>query len=112
MTLPSPSGKDVSVHYATSDGTATAGSDYVASSGSVSFAPGQTQKTVLITVTGDDATEGDETFDVTLSSPVNATLANATDVVTIVDNDPIPPARPSCRSPGGMFVKGRAARSP
>ncbi len=46
---------------------------------------------VLIEVIGDVATEGDETFDVDLSSPVNATLGNATDVVTIVDNDPIPP---------------------
>ena len=79
------------MHYATSDGTATeADPDYVGDSGTAQFAPGETTKTVLVKVVGDDAIEGDETFDVILSAPVNATLGNATEVVTIVDNDPIP----------------------
>ena len=78
--------------WATADASATvADSDYVAGAGQLDFAPGETSKMVLIEVIGDVATEGDETFDVVLSSPVNATLGNATDVVTIVDNDPIPP---------------------
>jgi Calx-beta domain-containing protein len=91
VTLSTASGKQVSVGWTTADGTATvAGSDYTPGSGTLVFAPGETEKVVVIPVIGDDATEGDETFDVDLSAPVNATLGNATDVVTIVDNDPIP----------------------
>jgi hypothetical protein len=92
VTLSAASGQDVSVDWATADGTATvADNDYVADAGQLNFAPGETSKTVLIEVVGDVASEGDETFDVVLSSPVNASLGSATDVVTIVDNDPIPP---------------------
>jgi hypothetical protein len=92
VTLATASGKEVSVDWTTADGTATAvGNDYTSGSGTLVFAPGETQKTVVITVIGDNATEGNETFDVDLSAPSNATLGNATDVVTIVDNDPIPP---------------------
>jgi hypothetical protein len=92
VTLSAASGQDVSVDWATAEGTATvADNDYVAGAGQLDFAPGETSKTVLIDVVGDVASEGDETFDVVLSSPVNASLGSATDVVTIVDNDPIPP---------------------
>ena len=92
VTLSAASGLDVSVDWATADDTATvADNDYLADAGQVDFAPGETSKTVLVEVVGDVASEGDETFDVVLSSPVNATLGSATDVVTIVDNDPIPP---------------------
>ena len=92
VTLSTASGKQVSVDWTTADGTATvAGNDYVPDSGTLLFAPRETEKVVVISVIGDNATEGDETFDVDLSAPVNATLGNATDVVTIVDNDPIPP---------------------
>jgi Calx-beta domain-containing protein len=92
ITLSTASGKGVSVDWTTADGTATAVSnDYTSGSGTLVFAPGETQKTVVVSVIGDLAIEGDETFDVDLSAPANATLGNATDVVTIVDNDPIPP---------------------
>lgn len=92
VTLSAASGLDVSVDWATAEGTATvADNDFVADAGQLDFAPGETSKTVLIEVVGDVTSEGDETFDVVLSSPVNATLGSATDVVTIVDNDPIPP---------------------
>ncbi len=93
VTLSAAGGQDVSVDWATADDTATvADNDYVADAGQLDFAPGETTKTVLIEVVGDVASEGDETFDVVLSSPVNATLGSADDlVVTIVDNDPIPP---------------------
>ena len=92
VSLSTASGKDVSVDWTTADGTATAaGEDYTPDAGTLLFAPGETEKVVVIPVIGDNATEGDETFDVDLSTPVNATLGNATDVVTIVDNDPIPP---------------------
>jgi hypothetical protein len=95
VTLSAASGRQVSVDWTTADGTATAaGNDYTPDSGTVDFAPGQTDKVLVIAVVGDDATEGDETFDVDLSSPSNATLGTATEVVTIVDNDPIPPGVP------------------
>ena len=90
--LSTASGKNVSVDWTTADGTATAaGDDYTPDAGTLVFAPGETEKVVVIPVIGDNATEGDETFDVDLSTAVNATLGNATDVVSIVDNDPIPP---------------------
>jgi large repetitive protein len=91
VTLSMASGKEVSVGWTSADGTATVGgNDYTPDAGTLVFAPGETGKVVVIPVIGDIATEGDETFDVDLSTPVNATLGNATDVVTIVDNDPIP----------------------
>jgi len=90
--LSAPSGKQVSVDWATADGTATvADNDYTPDSGTLDFAPGETDQTVQVAVIGDTASEGDETFDITLSAPVDATLGNATDTVTILDNDPIPP---------------------
>jgi Calx-beta domain len=90
VSLSTASGRNVSVDWTTADGTAT-GDDYTSEAGTLVFAPGETEKVVVIPVIGDNATEGDETFDVDLSAPVNATLGNATDTVTIVDNDPIPP---------------------
>ena len=71
-------GDDVTVDYATSDGTATAGSDYTAvESGTLTFASGgQTEKTVTVTVTDDQIDEGDEeTFELTLSNADNAALS-------------------------------------
>jgi hypothetical protein len=90
VSLSAASSNVVSIHFTTVSGTAAAGSDYVAKSATLDLSPGQTQATVLVDVIGDDDDEGNETFDVTLSSPVNALLGNATETVTIVDNDPIP----------------------
>jgi hypothetical protein len=87
----------VAVHYATSNGTATAGSDYTATSGTLNFAVGETQKTFTVPIANDTAVEGNETFNVTLSSPTGgATLGTpATTVVTINDDDAPPPPPPS-----------------
>ncbi|MBV9495282.1 MAG: right-handed parallel beta-helix repeat-containing protein, partial [Acidobacteria bacterium] len=90
VTLSAPSEKTVTVSYATSNGTATAGSDYVAATGTVTFAPGVTTQTVTITVLGDTANEPNETFNVTLSSAVNATIGTAVGTGTIVDDDGAP----------------------
>jgi hypothetical protein len=78
-----------SANYATANGTAQANADYTAASGSVSFAAGETQKTIIIGVNEDSFAEGDETFTVTLSNPsAGATLGNPSSAtVTIVDND-------------------------
>ena len=56
-------------------GTATAGRDYVATAGSLTFAPGQTRRTITVLVIGDRISEADETFRIGLSSPLNATLS-------------------------------------
>ncbi len=64
----------VSVSYATSDGTAEAGSDYESASGTVTFSPGETSKTVTVTINGDDEAEANETFTLTLASTPNGQI--------------------------------------
>lgn len=77
----------VTVHWATANGTATAGSDYRARSGVLTFAPGQTTKTVTVQVKGDRIKEPTETFSVRLSRPAHAVLGAATATGTIVNDD-------------------------
>ena len=73
---------------ATADGTATAPDDYVSHSGTVALQPQQQRACFTVTLVDDADAEGDETFTVTLSNPVNATLGTpAVATVTIVDND-------------------------
>ncbi len=92
LRLAEPSQTTVSVRYATSDGTARAGSDYVGRRGAVRFAPGQTEKTVAIEVLPDNHDEGAETMTLTLSRPWGAALADATATGTISNTDPMPTA--------------------
>lgn len=81
----------VSVGWSTGGGTATPGSDYTASAGTASFAIGATTATVSVPVLGDLMDEPNETFEVTLSNPVGATLGTpSTGTVTIIDDDPMP----------------------
>src|SRR5262249_50623274 len=79
----------VSVNYATSNGTATAGSDYTAASGTLTFANGEASKTFTVAALEDIAVEGNETLTLTLSAPTGgATLGSPSSVTfTIVDND-------------------------
>jgi len=88
--LASVSGKQVSVAYATANGTATAGSDYTATSGTLTFAPGETLKTVTVHTLNDIVIESDETFQLVLSNPVNGSLSNTQAIGTIQD---VPPAK-------------------
>ena len=88
VSLSAPAVQPVGVQYHTQDGTATAGTDYVASFGSIVISPGQTTATVPVDVVGDGTVEPDETFSVVLENPVGATLAFATAVATIVNDDP------------------------
>src|SRR5207249_2866448 len=75
VSLSAVSGKTVTVNYAATGGTATGGGvDYTLASGTLSFAPGQTNQTIAISVVNDAAIEFDETIVVTLSAPANATL--------------------------------------
>ncbi|HXH95035.1 MAG TPA: Calx-beta domain-containing protein [Thermoanaerobaculia bacterium] len=85
--LSAASAATVTVNYATADQTATAGSDYVAGSGTVTFSPGQTTKPVTVTINGDVTAEADETFLVNLNTPVNATILDGQGVGTIKNDD-------------------------
>ncbi len=85
-TLSSASTQSVTVNYATSNGSATAGADYTQANNTLTFAAGETSKTILVTVLADTPNdERDETFTVTLSSPSGATLARSQATATIVD---------------------------
>ena len=84
-----PSNQRITVQVATADGTATAPGDYVSHSGTVALQPQQQRACFTVTLVDDAEVEGDETFTVRLSNPVNATLggARAVATLTIVDND-------------------------
>jgi Calx-beta domain/FG-GAP-like repeat len=77
----------VTVNYATADGTAKAGEDYVAKSGTLTFAPGQTTKRIAVRVKGEWKNEADETFFVNLSGATNAMLVDPTGLGTILNDD-------------------------
>jgi probable HAF family extracellular repeat protein len=87
VVLSAPSGRNVSVHYTTGDFTATAPSDYAAKSGTLTFAAGQTAKTVSVTVNGDLLKEPNEVLLVGLSNAVNATIADGLGGGTITNDD-------------------------
>ena len=80
----------VTVDWATSDGTARAGTDYTAGNGSLTFNAGDSTKTVSVSVTGDDVDEPDKTFTVTLSNASGATIGDAEATGTIRDDDDEP----------------------
>jgi hypothetical protein len=80
----------VTADYATSDGGARAGSDYVAASGTLTFAPGETIKTVTVAVKGDAIDEFDQGFVLNLSNSVNADVTDSDGFATIVDDDAPP----------------------
>ncbi len=90
VTLAPVSGREVTVQYATSDGDAKSTTDYDATSGTLSFAAGETTKTISVPVDGDVLDEADETLTLTLSVPGNTTLADATATGTITDDDALP----------------------
>jgi N-acetylneuraminic acid mutarotase len=88
VSLSTPIAQTVTVQVATQDGTATAGSDYVATSTTLTFTPGVTSQLFVVSITGDALDEPDETFFVNLSNPVNATLATTQVMGVILTDDP------------------------
>jgi hypothetical protein len=88
VTLSAPSTQPVTVAYTTGTGSATAGSDYQTASGTLTFAPGETTRTITVPVIGDRLGEPNETFVVNLSAPTNATIADAQGVGSILDDEP------------------------
>jgi uncharacterized protein len=88
FSLSAPAGVGgVVITYATANGTATAGSDYVASNGTVTIAEGATSTSVAITINGDSIAEADETFFVRISAASGATIADNEGLGTIQNDD-------------------------
>ena len=113
VTLSASSTSDVTVDYATSDGSATAGSDYTATTGTLTIIAGDTSGTIAVDVLGDTDQEPDETLIVRLSNPSNADLAQATATLLINNDDTTAPiglnSRPSntsCLAPARTTTPG------
>jgi chitinase len=87
VTLSNPSDFTATVDWATADGSATAGSDYTAGSGTVTFDPGVTSQLVSVDVLGDTTFESDETFTVTLTNPTGSTVGTGAGTGTITNDD-------------------------
>ena len=90
VTLDVASGETVTVGYATSNGTAEAGSDYTAKSGTLTIAAGQTSKDIEVVLADDSLSEADEDFTLTLSNASNAGIDVGTATATITDNESTP----------------------
>lgn len=82
----------ITIDYLSSNGTATTPSDYQTVSGTLTFAPGQLTRNIIVPVNGDTSAEGNETFFVTLSNPTNATLGDTQGQGTIIDDDAAQPS--------------------
>ncbi len=87
VSLDRPSPSPVTVDFATANGSAVAPADYASTAGTVTFAPGETTKPVIVPVNGDTVDEPDETFTVTLSAAGGAAITDPVGVGTIVDDD-------------------------
>jgi hypothetical protein len=87
VTLSNPSVQTVTVNFGTADGTATAGSDYVGRTGTVTFGPGSTTQTIVITLNGDTAPEPNEGFHLNLVGITNGILVDAQATATVFDDD-------------------------
>ena len=111
MSISEASTQTITVDYATANDKATAGEDYQAASGTLTFAPGETTKTVSVQVNGDTLYEPDETFFVNLSNPANATISDAKGIGTITNDDQPPDTQApmvSKTSPGDNGTMGKA----
>ncbi len=86
--LSAPSTEPISVYYSTADATAMAGSDYQATSGTLTFNPGELTKPLPVLIYGDRLAEANERFSVNLSNATNATILDAQGLGTIVDDEP------------------------
>lgn len=107
VTLSKASTKPVTVSYTTGNGSATAGQDYTASSGTITFAAGQVSQVINVSVLGDTTVEPAETFTVTLSNPSGATIGRATASGTI-NNDDAAPVLPSISISDATAAEGNS----
>ena len=107
----------MTVDYQTAGGTALEGTDYDAASGTLTFGPGATRRTIEVRTRQDTAAEPNETFTVTLRSPSGATLRDAGAVGTIIDDDAPDPAGPAltvsdARAREGEILRFRVILTP
>ena len=77
----------ITVNYATANGTALAKQDYTATSGTLTFQPGDTSRTILISIKADRKREPNKTFSVYLSNPVGATIGDGGATAAILNDD-------------------------
>ncbi len=105
VSLSSPSLLPVTARYATRNRTALVGSDYLATSGTVTISPGQTSSSFSVIVVGDTLDENNESFEVVLAAPTNATVSKAIGVVTIPDDD----SPPAITVSDNLVLEGTAA---
>ena len=98
------SNSTVTVDYATSNATATAGGDYTGAAGTLSFAPGETAKTVEIQIADDADDELSERFMLGLSTPSGATISDGTGTVVIGASDADASSSPSLSAPADLVL--------
>ena len=112
VTLSRPGALVATVTFATAGASATIGTDFVATSGILTFGVGQTSKTITVAVKGDLLNEADETFHVNLSGAVNAILVDAQGTGTIRNDDPVPVivALPEAAVEGSTVPRTRPSR--
>ena len=108
VTLSRAASSTVTVDYATANGTATAGADYAATSGTLSFAAGETSKTISVAVLDDDHDEGEETL--SLSNASGARISDASATGTIGEHRPAAAGTDDAVRPSGGRAGGRARR--
>jgi len=90
VSLNAPRTQTITVHYATANGTATAGSDYTATSGTLTFNPGEMTKTISVSINPDSTSEPNETLFMNLSAATNAVIQDIQGTGTIIDDDSAP----------------------
>ena len=98
------SNSTVTVNYATSDGTASAGLDYTTTTGTLTFAPHETAKTVVVPIIDDDSTEPSETFSLGLSSANNATISDSSGAVVIGASEGTTSTQPAILAPADLVL--------
>jgi hypothetical protein len=104
VALSALSGREVSVRYATADGTAKAGTDYLPASGALVFSPGITAQKAAVTILGDRTAEAAEAFRFVLAEPRNAVLGDGEAAVTIADDDTLLKAEITDPPPGSVLA--------
>jgi len=90
VSLSGPNEQVVTVRYATGDGTATAGQDFTATSGTLTFQPGETTKPIAVAIISDTTYEPDEIFTVTLSDPTGGVTLGRAQAMGVIRNDDAP----------------------
>ena len=105
VNLTAASSQTITVNFALSGGTATQGTDFNLTNGTLTFAPGELSKTVSFTVINDLLDENDETIQIALSAPTNATLGTSSSTTyTITDNDTAPTAKFDFRTTANLVT--------